>query len=182
VTARNVINGVDSVRREDVQFIVKCVTSTSGERLAKQSFVLREFFREHLVTESRNKRYTLRATLCEIVIQVRVIQMLVDICHDYPVGNATTFSPAGLQKRKQGFNSGIAIPTWVSRPQFDLGIGAQNFLGIVSRCIIVDDVPLNESVIMRKKEGQHVCLIPATRIKVYLHYLWKLTMATVREI
>src|SRR5260370_34588777 len=173
MTPRTVINRIDFVGREDVQFTVSCVTSTSGERVAKQSFVLRELFREHLVPESRNDRYALRTTLCEIVMYVRVIQMLVDICHDNPVGNATTSSPVGLLKCEVGPKPGVRIAIWGHWPQFDLGIETQNLLGIVGRCIIVDDVPLNEFVIMQKKEGQHVSLVPAARIEVYLHeYLW----------
>jgi hypothetical protein len=54
-------------------------------------------------------------------------------------------------------------------PQLNLGIELQNPPRIIGRCIIVDDVSLNEFVIMQKKEGQHVCLVPAARIKVYLH-------------
>src|SRR4029077_13862817 len=96
--ARSVIDGVDFVGREDVQFTVKLVASTSGKRLAKQSVVLGELFRQHLVPQSRNDCYALCTTLCEIAIHVRVIQMLIDICHNYPVGNATTFPPASLPK------------------------------------------------------------------------------------
>jgi hypothetical protein len=95
--------------------------------------------------------------------------MLVDICHNYPVGNATTFSPAGLLKCERGTNSGFGVAIWGHWPQFDLGIKTHNLLGIVGRCIIVDDVSLNEFVIMQKKEGQYVSLVPAARIKVYLH-------------
>src|SRR5260370_42175518 len=98
MTPRTVINRIDFVGRKDVQFTVSCVTSTFGERVAKQSFVLRELFREHLVPECRNDRYALRTTLCEIVMYVRVIQMLVDIWLNKPVDNATTFSSVGLLK------------------------------------------------------------------------------------
>ena len=169
MTARSIINGVDFVGREDVQFTVKWVTSTSGERLAKQSFVLGESFREHLVPETRNDRYAPRTTLREIIIHIRVIQMLIDICHNYPVGNATTFSPAGLLKGERRTYSRLWIAIWGHWPQFDLRIATQNLLGIVGRTIIVDDLPLNEFVMMRKEEGQHVSLVPAARIKLYPH-------------
>src|SRR2546421_9664844 len=169
MTARSIINGVDFVGREDVQFIENRVTSPSGERLAKQSFVLRESFREHVVPETRNDRYAFGTTLREIIMDVRVIQVLIDISHNYPIGNATTFSPAGLLKRECRTNSRLWIAIWGHWPQFDLGIATQNLLGIVGRTIIVDDVPLNEFVIMQKKEGQHVSLVPAARIKLYLH-------------
>jgi hypothetical protein len=54
-------------------------------------------------------------------------------------------------------------------------MATQNLLGIVGRVIIINDVPLNEFVVMQKKEGQHVSLVPAARIKIYLHwYLPKL--------
>jgi hypothetical protein len=102
-------------------------------------------------------------------MDIRVIQMLVDICHNYPVGDATTFSPAGLLKPERRTNSRLWIAIWGHWSQFDLGIATQNLLGIVGRSIIVDDVPLNEFVIMQKKEGQHVSLVPAARIKLYLH-------------
>jgi hypothetical protein len=169
VTARSVINGIDFVGREDVQFTVVRVTSTFGERLAKQSVVLRESFREHLVPETRNYRYALRATLREIIMDIWVIQMLIDICHNYPVSNATTFLPAGFVMRERRTSSRLWIAIWGHWPQFDLGIATQNLPGIVGRTIIVDDVPLNEFVIMQKKEGQHVSLVPAARIEVYLH-------------
>ena len=78
-------------------------------------------------------------------------------------------SPAGLQMRKLGTDSGLGIAIWGSWPQFDLGIETQNLLGIIARSIVIDDVPLNEFVVMQKKEGQHVRLVPAARIKVYLH-------------
>src|SRR5207248_7673488 len=94
MTARSIINGVDFVGREDVQFIENRVTSPSGERLAKQSFVVRESFREHVVPETRNDRYALGTTLRQIIIDVRMIQVLIDISHNYPIGNATTFFPA----------------------------------------------------------------------------------------
>src|ERR1700675_837213 len=95
--------------------------------------------------------------------------MLVDVCHNHPVSNATAFPPAGLQKRKLGSDSGPGIAIWRGWPQFDLGIETQNLLGIIARSIVIDDVPLNEFVIMQKKEGQHVSLVPAARIKVYFH-------------
>ena len=95
--------------------------------------------------------------------------MLVDICDNHPVGNATTFSPACLLKRERRTNSRLWIAISGHWPQFDLGIATQNIPGIVGRSIIVDDVPLNEFVIMQKKEGQHVSLVPAARIKLYLH-------------
>ena len=131
--------------------------------------MLRELFGQHLVPESRNDRHALRTTLREIPIHIWVIQMLVDICHNYPVSNATTFFPACLLKCKRGTNSGLGIAIWGHWPQFNLGITTQNLLGIVRRCIVVDDVSLNEVVIMQKKEGQHLPLVPAARIKVYFH-------------
>jgi hypothetical protein len=98
-----------------------------------------------------------------------MIQMLIDICHNYPVGNATTFFPAGLLKRERRTNSRLWVAIWGHWPQFDFGIATQNLLGIVGRSIIVDDVALNDFVIVQKKEGQHVSLVPAARIKIYLH-------------
>src|SRR4029077_15425127 len=95
--------------------------------------------------------------------------MLVDICHDHPVSNATAFPPASLQKRKLGSDSGPGIAILGSWPQFDLGIEAQNLPGIIARSIVIDDVPLNEFVIMQKKEGQQVSLIPTACVKVYFH-------------
>jgi len=80
--------------------------------------------------------------------------MLIDICHNYPVGDATTFPPAGLLKRERRTNSRLGIAICGHWPHFDLGIATQNLLGIVGRSIIVDDVPLNEFVIMQKKEGR----------------------------
>ena len=35
-------------------------------------------------------------------------------------------------------------------------MATQNLLGIVGRIIIIDDVPLDEFVIMREKERQHL--------------------------
>jgi hypothetical protein len=57
-------------------------------------------------------------------------------------------------------------------------MATQNLLGIVGRSVIIDDVPLNEFVVMQKKEGQHISLVPAARIKIYLHWwyvpkLWR---------
>ena len=95
--------------------------------------------------------------------------MLIDICHNYPVGNATTFSSARFLKRERRTNSRLGIAIWGHWPQFDLRIATQNLLGIVGRTIIVDDLPLNEFVMMRKEEGQHVSLVPAARIKLYPH-------------
>src|SRR3954447_2571561 len=103
------------------------------------------------------------------MIDVGVIQMLIDICHNYPVSTATTFFPAGLLKRKCRTDSRLGIAIWGHWPQFDFGIALQNLLGIVGRAVIVDDVPPNEFVVMQKEEGQHVSLVPAARIKIYLH-------------
>ena len=112
VTTRRIIYRVDFAGREDIQFTVHRVASPLGERLAKHVFALRELFGEHLVPESGNDRYAARTTLREILTHIRVIQMLVDICHNYPVGNATTFFPAGLLKRECGTNSGLGIAIW----------------------------------------------------------------------
>lgn len=169
VTARLVIDSIDFAGTEDVQFTIERITSPFGERLTKQVVVLGELFGEHLIPESRDDCDAVCTTSRKVPIHGRVIQVLVYVCDNYPVGNTTTFFPAGFLKRERGNNSGFRIGIRRHWPQFDLGIPTQDFLGIVGRLIVVNDVSLNKLVIMQKKEGQHVALVPAARIKIYFH-------------
>ena len=85
----------DVVGRKDAQLGHRARRRAHRELLAQDQIFARKRLRHHLVSECRDHGHAALLAGAQVAQEIiRVMKMLVDIGHDYPIGAAATLLPA----------------------------------------------------------------------------------------
>ena len=156
---------LDRSRIENPELAVGVFRSADGSRPHEKLVVAGEVLDDHVVAEGRHVGHPTILASTQIGLDVRVIEMLVDLGDDDPVRAPSALLPALVAPRLDREAEGLRVRHRQSA-DFDLGLAGEKAERPVRGPVVVEEDLVDEGPVVPEEERKHPRLVPAERIEM----------------